>query len=178
MVYGDVIVSVSSGSTNVLQDVARERIRQNGLWGEQHHPDGTKDSVEYRRKREHYQILCKKAAQEKKVTWADILLEEVFEAMAEEDPAKLRTELVQAAAVITAWAEDIDSRTALREEDLKIEITRDSDRSRGGMYVPSGNTTVKITHLPTGKFAVAEERSALQAKAVALKDLRMLVFYV
>lgn len=63
-----------------------------------------------------------------------------------------------------------DRRTELREEDLKIEVTRDI--ARAGMYVPSGNTTVRITHLPTGKFAIATEKSALHAKAVALKDLR------
>lgn len=40
-----------------------------------------------------------------------MLLEEVFEAMAESDLVKLRAELVQTSAVCVAWIEDIDSRT-------------------------------------------------------------------
>ncbi|MEY9934267.1 hypothetical protein ABH926_008932 [Catenulispora sp. GP43] len=39
-----------------------------------------------------------------------MLLEEVYEALAEVDPAALRAELVQVAAVAAAWVEDIDSR--------------------------------------------------------------------
>lgn len=44
------------------------------------------------------------------VTWWHILREEVFEAAAEEDPDKLRAELVQVAAVALKWAEAIDRR--------------------------------------------------------------------
>jgi hypothetical protein len=51
-------------------------------------------------------------AREGITAWDGVLLEEVFEALAETDPAKLRTELVQVAAVIVNWLEDIDSRTA------------------------------------------------------------------
>jgi len=43
-------------------------------------------------------------------TWEMILLEEVWEALAETDPVKLRAELIQVAAVAVAWVEDIDSR--------------------------------------------------------------------
>jgi hypothetical protein len=42
--------------------------------------------------------------------WVDILKEEVFEAFAEEDPKKIRKELLQSAAVIVNWIKDIDSR--------------------------------------------------------------------
>ena len=44
-------------------------------------------------------------------TWVSILLEEVFEACAEDDPARLRAELVQVAAVALQWADAIDRRT-------------------------------------------------------------------
>jgi hypothetical protein len=43
-------------------------------------------------------------------TWLLIALEEVFEALVEDDPVKLRAELVQAAAVLVAWIEAIDRR--------------------------------------------------------------------
>jgi hypothetical protein len=43
-------------------------------------------------------------------TWRDILLEEVAEAFAEDDPGRLRAELIQVAAVATQWVEAIDRR--------------------------------------------------------------------
>lgn len=115
-------------TTTVLDEVAAERERQNAKWGEQNHPNGTGPQATPLRG-----ILfdgpvipengCKKyalglsylakgstdaAAAAGAVTFADILLEEVFEALAEEDPAKLRTELIQVAAVATQWVESID----------------------------------------------------------------------
>jgi hypothetical protein len=51
-------------------------------------------------------------AAEKTLKWVDILEEEVAEAAAESDPAKLRAELVQVAAVAVAWIEAIDRRAA------------------------------------------------------------------
>lgn len=47
-------------------------------------------------------------------TWRDILLEEVFEALAESDVAALRTELVQVAAVAAKWVEALDIRAGRR----------------------------------------------------------------
>lgn len=43
-------------------------------------------------------------------TWADILVEEVAEAMNESDPDKRIAELIQVAAVALQWANDIMSR--------------------------------------------------------------------
>lgn len=42
--------------------------------------------------------------------WDGVLLEEVYEALAEPDPERLRAELVQVAAVCAAWISDIDRR--------------------------------------------------------------------
>lgn len=47
------------------------------------------------------------------VTWSDILLEEVFEALAEEAPGKLRAELVQVAAVVVKMIGRIDADPSL-----------------------------------------------------------------
>lgn len=46
------------------------------------------------------------------VTMADILLEEVFEALAESDPSKLRAELVQVAAVAQKWIRVLEPSSA------------------------------------------------------------------
>ena len=47
--------------------------------------------------------------------WADILLEEVYEAIAEPDPARLRAELLQVAAVAMRWIDTIDVRARMGE---------------------------------------------------------------
>lgn len=112
----------------VLGEVLDERRRQDEKWGEQNHPDGTGEhSMPLSRIVFHrpaapggrhcaseLALLAKeatdRAARAGMVTWTDILLEEVFEALAEDDSDKLRTELVQIAAVATQWVEAIDRR--------------------------------------------------------------------
>jgi len=94
----------------VLAEVAQERHRQDVKWGvNQDHPDGTGGDF-----REHEAILaktgCDLLAKEGRVTWAAILEEEQAEAFAETDPAALRAELIQVAAVACRWIEAIDGR--------------------------------------------------------------------
>lgn len=115
-----------SGTDGVLAEVAAERERQNTKWGEQNHPNGTGPKTTPMAEivrgpanaivNRHYAFglmyQAKSAtdahAAAGTVTYADILLEEVFEALAESDPVKLRTELIQCAAVATQWVEAID----------------------------------------------------------------------
>jgi hypothetical protein len=95
----------------VVREVAQERVAQDAKWGEQNHPDGTPgmwhmvtlDPLSRR-------VACDGAARDGTVTWAHILTEEVAEALAERDPATLRVELLQVAAVAVAWVEAIDRR--------------------------------------------------------------------
>ncbi|GAA4978114.1 hypothetical protein GCM10023205_52510 [Yinghuangia aomiensis] len=104
-----------SGLGAVLGAVHCERREQDAKFAEQNHPDGTADadSIERAiRARE----TCEQAARLGTLTWADILQEEVAEALAEDDPAALRAELVQVAAVAVAWIEAIDRRTVRRVE--------------------------------------------------------------
>ena len=102
-----------------INDVLAEREAQDAKWGEQNHPDGTGPD---RHLMNYWPLstsqLCKAArnrtdwaAKMGVVTFADILLEEVFEALAEDDPSALREELVQVAAVAVQWVEAIDRRT-------------------------------------------------------------------
>lgn len=95
----------------VLAEVAGERHRQVHKWGIQHRPDGTGGPV-MRDQAESMKSRCQYLAEHGGADWRAVLLEEVYEALAEEDPAALRAELVQVAAVAAAWIEDIDSRTA------------------------------------------------------------------
>lgn len=94
----------------VAREVIQERVRQEAKWGEQNHPDGT--TGVYGLTRDFYRDLCDQKHRDGKGTWLDILFEEFYEAAAEVDPAKLREELIQVAAVAVAWIEAIDRRTA------------------------------------------------------------------
>lgn len=98
----------------VLVDIVEERKRQLKKWGEQDHPShkgsgslvafwqtGGQLANKFRREAD-------AAARRGDLTWLDILLEEVFEAAAEDDVKPLRAELVQVAAVVVAWIENLD----------------------------------------------------------------------
>ena len=104
--------------SGVLLEVAAERVRQAKKWGEQNHPNGTGPSklpMPYGSgswsaavAAESLKLITECASQIGQCTWLHILREEVFEAFAEKDPAKLRAELVQVAAVAVQWVEAID----------------------------------------------------------------------
>ena len=99
-----------------LAEVAAERARQDAKWGEQNHPDGTGPTNWwpglFRRPMSDAAQIAKQQvnfdARTGRLTYAGVFLEEVFEALCEDDPARLRTELVQVAAVAVAWVEKID----------------------------------------------------------------------
>lgn len=94
----------SAPTQEVLWAIRDERLAQTRKWGEQNHPDGT-DARMFSREASTYRTMCDTKAAMGRLTWSDILLEEVYEALAEEDPVALEIELVQVAAVATAWVE-------------------------------------------------------------------------
>lgn len=98
-----------------MVDVLAERARQDVKWGEQDHPDGTGpglivfgDGAGSLEKRARWRTDT--AARYGRLTYEQILTEEWAEAVAQDDPVKLRAELVQVAAVAIAWVEAIDRR--------------------------------------------------------------------
>lgn len=107
--YMGSVLPKTPGLANLMPELDAERQRQIAKWGDQHHPDGTgnktqQEGAEFARR------WCESAFGSGYGTWADILAEEVAEVEAERDPARLRAELVQVAAVCAAWIADIDSR--------------------------------------------------------------------
>lgn len=92
----------------ILTQIAEERQRQHEQWGRQSHPDGTGE--EYAVWADAAREVCDREHRAGTGTWAHILAEEFFEAMAEDDTEKLRKELIQVAAVAVSWVEDIDRR--------------------------------------------------------------------
>lgn len=98
------------------REITRERLRQLETFGDQRHPDldpqsyTATDRESYALEAQRWQRLNALRARDGRTAWDGILLEEVYEALGEDDPAKLRTELVQTAAVIAAWISDLDRR--------------------------------------------------------------------
>ncbi|MFI7547231.1 hypothetical protein [Actinoplanes sp. NPDC049599] len=95
---------------DVLCDIADEREAQDARLGELNYRDGTSRLLagmadDARRDAQH-------TASQNRLTWLDVLAEQFWAAMAEEDPEVLRGRLVQVAAWAVAWAEAIDRRLA------------------------------------------------------------------
>lgn len=97
------------GLAAFAEDIDDERQAQLAKWGDQHHPNGTGQYPETI-DADVARMACQSAAEGGYLDWLHILREEVAEAFAESDPAKLRAELIQAAAVIAAWVYDLDRR--------------------------------------------------------------------
>lgn len=96
-------------SLEIFSEIYAERLRQDLKWGEQNHPNGTEDDTGLSKlAADAARASCDKAFAEGRGTWRHILEEELFEAVAEDDPVKLRGELIQVAAVAVAWIEAID----------------------------------------------------------------------
>ncbi len=105
---------MDQNTLSVLTEVADERARQDEKWGAvQHLPggDGT-GSLGQKVAAIMARDLCQARMNNRSDSWCDVLTEEYAEAMAESDPALLRAELIQVAAVAVKWVEDIDRRSA------------------------------------------------------------------
>lgn len=102
---------LDSPTCDVLMEIWNERDAQDEKWGQQNHANGTGGWF-LRRAAEEARTACNFATSEGRLTWRHILEEEVAEVFAESDAGKLRTELLQVAAVAAAWVEAIDRRAA------------------------------------------------------------------
>lgn len=114
-----VVIREEQNINSVLKEVQAERERQEAKWGEQNHANGTGPGQYFLGKglsapatfgylRDRATEIMDNHVDVGRLTYTDILLEEVFEAVTESDPDKLREELVQVAAVAVAWVEKID----------------------------------------------------------------------
>jgi len=105
----------------IVRDVISERYNQLEKWGVQHHHDIPEYSDPASFRRFHQDAADGYKSQFRAAealaygpSWHIILMEELHEALAEAgpggDPVALREELVQTAAVVLAWIEDLDGR--------------------------------------------------------------------
>lgn len=97
---------------DLLSEVAQERYAQIEKWGQQDHPSiySGADRRKYEATADHWKQINAARVELDLLTWDGILLEEVFEALAESDDLLRREELVQVAAVALAEIEAIDRR--------------------------------------------------------------------
>jgi hypothetical protein len=91
----------------VLAEIEAERQAQDAQWGEQNHPLGFGGHLN-RLRADQCRAECDEAAERGEVTWRHILLEELYEALAEGSARAARDELIQLAAVAVAAVERID----------------------------------------------------------------------
>lgn len=125
----------TTATLEVLAEVAQERRRQLAKHGDQSDlPDGTGPDAElladvanlwdldgadrltfgYLATLQRQQTDARsRSAGDGTVTFADVLLEETLEALAEDDDAKLEAELLQVSATAAAWVEAIRARRAV-----------------------------------------------------------------
>jgi len=96
-------------TTVVLEDIKKEVDRQEAKWGEQNHPDGT-SKEKFAWMMDLAKMNCNMLHQKGTLSWAAVLFEEFYEALAEEKNSELRLELVQVAAVAASWIKAIDRR--------------------------------------------------------------------
>lgn len=109
-------------TAEVLRDIAHERAKQDIKWGVQEHQDVPVDAspvgiivskeggaVAYAFPNSAVaRDACDSAARAGCVSWFHIAVEELAEAVDARDAASRRDELVQLAAVIVAWIENVD----------------------------------------------------------------------
>jgi len=91
---------------HIFEEIAAERQRQNDKWGEQNHP--MLDRLDYVMQCKSLQDYFRRKLKAGEVDWHNILLEEVYEAFAETDPARQREEMIQVAAVAVQIIEYLD----------------------------------------------------------------------
>ncbi|MBI1291837.1 hypothetical protein GC173_11425 [bacterium] len=118
----DALASLTEQELGIAEEAGAERRRQDAKWGKQSYPSihpllvgrwPERICGEYEiPSPNRAQALCDGSAQAKKLTWSDILVEEIAEAVGAPSDADRRKELVQCLAVTMAWIADIDERAA------------------------------------------------------------------
>jgi len=98
---------------SILAEITRERRRQDAKHGFVDLHDGT-GSDAAQMFAGIAKTVCSEKASVGRATWADVLIEEVFEALAERNPKLLRNELIQVAAVCVKWIQLLDLRVERR----------------------------------------------------------------
>jgi hypothetical protein len=103
--WPDLSTDYDRAKNRTLAQVLGELHLQDMKWGPaRQQPNGTGPRFNFDAGlADHYRQITNENFANGRGTWADILTEEFYEAMAEENPRKLKAELIQVAAVAVAW---------------------------------------------------------------------------
>jgi hypothetical protein len=117
----------------IITEVIHERVRQEVCWGEQNHAVvGNRGAAAYGLDAHLLRKACDQAVIDGNVTWADILVEEVAEALEGETEDEQRIELIHVAAVAVATIEAIDRRRLK----ARLEAMTEEQREAAGKDEP------------------------------------------
>lgn len=107
------------GLNDLAFEVIEERLNQIETWGQQDHQSafGAGAVREFGRAADRWKQVNEARVETDQLTWDGILLEEVYEALAETDLDLRRAELIQVAAVALAEVESIDRELAYDEDE-------------------------------------------------------------
>jgi hypothetical protein len=99
----------------IFSEIVQERMRQHEKWGEQNHP---MLNIPFTREAMRNNMKAYKAINDngKNPSWFSILMEEVYESFAENEPEKIRAEMLQTSAVAVQIIEYLDRQIG-REND-------------------------------------------------------------
>lgn len=119
---------------SIFEEIVEERKRQNTKWGQQDHPSIRELSEHLPEAQAHYyeipteeraKSLCNVAFDSGVPTYAHIAVEELSEVVGAADEIERRKELVQLAAVVVQWIQNID-----RSNKTQMEVTTQTVRER------------------------------------------------
>lgn len=98
----------------IIEEILKEKERQVSLWGVQNHnivnyeiPHELRMSYYSLPREEKAKKNCNKAAKEGILTWGDIIVEELVEALNAKTPEEMREELIQCCAVLLSMVESL-----------------------------------------------------------------------
>lgn len=94
--------------TGLLAEVAQQRTWQAHQYGSPDYPDGT--GMHYQHQASDAYRRVTQLLLEGKLTWADVLKQIHAEVLQQDEPAKLREQLIWLAAFVVGWADEIDKR--------------------------------------------------------------------
>ena len=149
----------------IAGEIAAERRRQVARWGRQDHPSiGPAGTAPFVPVAGRWKAINDARMESGAHSWDAILLEEVFEALVEVDPARRRAELVQVAAVAAAEIEAIDRFGVLRRGPLisPDELAANLERFtvldvRYLMGGPPGREQHRAGHVPGAAYVDLDE---------------------
>jgi predicted XRE-type DNA-binding protein len=150
----------------IFDQISCERDRQTERWGDQSHlPDGTGPNFTPRGTRlmMHELAGIQREANNDypdKITFQEILLEEVWEALAETNPERLWAELTQVAAVVVQWLEVIERRPVTVEQVAEaLHVSPQRVRER----VAEGSVELTVGGLMAYRSRIVNEMARLVA---------------